>query len=449
MEICSFCKSSIKKGERYCPTCGKAVREAAEAFILPNFDSVGAGEAPTGRGNNREAPGTREITSGNARQRPGARRNRPGASKRLIVLVSLLIVVASTYLYMMGVPGGSKAAEEYLNKVLRTRGFDVTAKMESDGKVVVTGKVQSDDDRNAALAIVRSENKVRSIADNITVALLPADLERGLKRALEEAGLSEVEAKVGHDFIVALSGTAHGRQDKDTALAITRGRQGVKGVDDGIEIRKSSSQDKASIPGKAGDTTTDFTQAAHFEVAALSPSTWASKKYSSSLTFRVPGPGRILVEADWQRPGALALILNNAESHDTYTQKDGTSPLKLVYRITEKDLARGSLWEAAVANFTSSGPFEGSLKLTFLSGEANRPFTMVREANFDLGRIEGEINTALKTAGIKGVSAEVAKDRSVTLTGSVRTIGEKQRAIETARKFKAIKEVKDVIFVVG
>jgi osmotically-inducible protein OsmY len=486
MATCQFCELPIKQGQRFCANCGKVISEApsvdsidayldrpesapafpstrpgesaiypaskstfepaarywekngtplekVETYVLPRFDPEGSSEGLSGKA----------ATAGQARKDPGIKKRGFKAGKWLVVVVFIFAGVLAAYFYTAGFPGSTAGAEEYLNKVLKTRGFDVTAKMEGGGGVVVTGKVQSDDERNAVLAIIRSHSKVKGITDSIKVTLSPAEMEQSLNKILDGAGLGEVKARVGADFITTLSGTVQDRQGKDAVLALAKDQRGVKGVNDSLEIKRPSVQDRTQ------ETTSDFTQTALFKVFALSPSAWASKKYSSSVTFRVPGPGRILMEADWEQHGALALILSNAESHDTYAQKDGKNPLKLVYKITPQDLTKGSLWEAVVANFTSTGPMDGSLKITFLAGDANRPFSSFLEQAFDVNRLEGEINSALRTEGIKGVTAEVAKNRTVTLTGSVKSLGEKQKAIETAKRFKAIKQVKDIIFVVG
>ncbi len=499
MEVCLFCKSTLKRGQRFCPECGKgilqtsfinsastdadtaepvslvpsptedqpaicpvcktayppstrycerdgALLERVETYVLPNLEreeTKDAKEAATGKTTSSDAIPVREVvTAGYVGHGSGNKKRGFTLGKLLLTSIFVVAGALAIYFYMVGFPGNTVGVEEYLNKILKTRGFDVSARLEKDGMVVATGKVRSENDRNTALAIIRSDSKVKGITDNIKVVLSPTDLERTLNEALDSAGLGEVQAQVGLDFIVTLSGTAQDQQDKAAALAIARTQQGVKSLNDGIQIKKSS------LRGKAGETATGFTQTARFKVFGLNPSTWASKKYSASITFRVPGPGRILMEAEWQQ-GTLALILNNAESHDTYIQKDGTSPLKLVYRITPQDLAKGPLWEATVANFTSTGPVEGALKITFSSGDANKPFGSPQEPAFDAVRLEGEINHALRAIGIKGVTAEVGKDRSVSLKGSVRSIEEKQKAIETAKQFKAIKEVKDIIFVVG
>ena len=498
MGTCQFCELPVERGRELCPNCGNVISqtlpagvemagtdttkreqtsqlsgsektvdrlpseaafqsparysrkdgpvpEKVETYILPNFDADETTKA-TRLPFNRAAS---EVVLGKVVADNQTKKGSPvekGAYKVLKLFGILAFVIAgflASYFYVAGIPGSNAAVEDYLNKVLQTRGFDVAAKMEAGGTVFVTGKVQSDDDRNAVLAIIRSHSRVKNITDGLKVVLSPAEIEQSLNRSLDGGGLGEVKARVGGDFIAILSGIVHDQQTRDAALAMARDQRGVKGVSDGIEIKKTSVKERSQA------TASDFTQTALFRVFALSPSAWASKKYSSPLTFRVPGPGRILMAAEWEQQGVLALMLRNAESHDTYVQKDGKSTLQLVYRITPQDLAKGSLWEAVVANFSSTGPMDGSLKIVFLGGDANRPFSTFLEQAFDANRVEGEINSALRTGGIRGVTAEVGKDRIATLTGSVKSLGEKQKAIETAKRFKAIRQVKDIIFVVG
>jgi osmotically-inducible protein OsmY len=491
MEVCLFCKSPVKKGQRFCPACGKGILQASadttepvppfpsppedkpaicpackaaypssarycerdgallekvETYVLPNLEpemTKDAAEATDGKVIPSEVPLREVVIAGYAGHSLKAEKRGFTKSKWLLASIFFIASASAIYFYMVGFPGGSVGVEEYLNKILKTRGFDVSARLEQDGMVVVTGRVQSENDRNAALAIIRSDGKVKGITDNIKVVLSPIDLERTLNKALDSAGLTDVQARVDREFVATITGAVQDQQEKTAALELVRTYPAVKGLNDDTEIKKLRSQ------GKAGETAAGFTQTAHFKVLALSPSTWASMKYRDSVTFRIPGPGRIVVEADWQPQGTLALILNNAASQATHAQKDGTSPLKLTYRVTPQDFVKGPLWEAVVANFTGIGPAEGSLKVIFSSGDTDKPPAPAREPAFDAVRVEGEINHALRDGGIKGVTAEVGKDRSVTLKGSVRSIDEKQKAIETAKQFKAIKEVKDIIFVVG
>jgi len=68
----------------------------------------------------------------------------------------------------------------------------------------------------------------------------------------------------------------------------------------------------------------------------------------------------------------------------------------------------------------------------------------------DPAKVEGEINRALRDAGLRGVTAEVNNNLEVTLKGSVASQYEKDRAFEIAKTFsnKGVRRIRDIIFVV-
>jgi hypothetical protein len=67
----------------------------------------------------------------------------------------------------------------------------------------------------------------------------------------------------------------------------------------------------------------------------------------------------------------------------------------------------------------------------------------------DPATLEGNINRALRNAGLRGVTAEVNDNLEVTLRGSVMSNYEKNRAFEIAKGFnKEDKRIRDKIFVV-
>jgi hypothetical protein len=63
-------------------------------------------------------------------------------------------------------------------------------------------------------------------------------------------------------------------------------------------------------------------------------------------------------------------------------------------------------------------------------------------------KLEGELNRALRNAGIKGITAEVGDDLIVTLKGSTGSTDDKKIAFDIARSFNGIRKVRDRIFVV-
>ena len=71
-----------------------------------------------------------------------------------------------------------------------------------------------------------------------------------------------------------------------------------------------------------------------------------------------------------------------------------------------------------------------------------------RPAAADPVKMEGELNRALRNAGLSGITAEVGDDLIVTLKGSTGNADDKNRAFEVAKSFNGIRKVRDRIFVV-
>lgn len=66
----------------------------------------------------------------------------------------------------------------------------------------------------------------------------------------------------------------------------------------------------------------------------------------------------------------------------------------------------------------------------------------------DPAKLEGDINRALRSGGIGGVTAQVGDDFSVTLKGSATSIAEKTHAFQITRQFKGVGATRDRVFVV-
>ena len=428
MSLCKVCSQPLKEGEKFCPNCGATLptnliplQGAAhiETYVLPALDVA-------------EPPAAAPPAG------PQPRVGRKGRKPRVRTLVAglfLLCIVAVMLLFLLLYPESPGKTQGYLNTALKTRGLDVSAKVASDGTATLTGVVQSGPDRESALAIVKSHARVKKIVDLIKVAPSRIETERTLNKVLDSLGLTAIEAQVDDNFRVLLTGIAPDEEKRILALKTVKAYPEVAMVQDSIRVRKGASSSSSDDGGAT------FTEVKRFTVSPLNPSSWASLKYRDALTFRVPGPGRILAEATWGPEGALALILNNADSGVSHAQKDGVSPLRLTYRVTPQDFQKGPAWEITIANFTVNGPRTGVLKITFMGGGT--------PGSGDRAVLEKELNTALRNAGLKDVAAGIGKDGIVTLKGSVRTREEKGMALAIAKRFKSLKGVKDIIFVVA
>ncbi len=79
---------------------------------------------------------------------------------------------------------------------------------------------------------------------------------------------------------------------------------------------------------------------------------------------------------------------------------------------------------------------------------AKQPLAPAPLSKIDLAKLEGDINRALRNAGLRGVTSEVNDNLEVTLKGSVGSEYEKDRAFQITKGFKEVEKIKDVIFVV-
>lgn len=71
------------------------------------------------------------------------------------------------------------------------------------------------------------------------------------------------------------------------------------------------------------------------------------------------------------------------------------------------------------------------------------------ETKADPAKFEGEINRALRNAGLGGVTCAVSDDFQATIKGSVGSISQKERAFEIVNGFPEIRKVRDIVFIVN
>ncbi len=412
--VCPRCGAQSAGDKKFCEYDGTLL-ESIEPFVAPDLEVREEGAA---RQNNLRRRWILQGITG-------------------VILVAALIVY---YLVFQGNRGHDMAkVEENLNNALKTRGFNVAVTLDKGGKVSVEGAVESEGDKEAALNIVRSHKDVRGLIDKINVKAAPVEVERDLNKLLDNEGLTRVLVEVNPDYSAKVTGSVANDGEKTKALGIINSSRAIRGVREDLKIKTSK---VSRVPSEVS-----LTEEKGFLLSGLTPSSFASMQYRDSVTFRSPKPGRIILEAVWKQQTTLALILNGPTG-DSHAQKDGKSPLKVTYRVTPQDFAKGSIWEATVANFTGVGPVEGVLKVSFLAEGVSKPGQHLAIPG-DVAKLEGEINKALRKNGIGSVSAEVANDGSVLLKGTVSKAADKQKAMEIVRQFKPLKSIKDIIFVVA
>ena len=71
-----------------------------------------------------------------------------------------------------------------------------------------------------------------------------------------------------------------------------------------------------------------------------------------------------------------------------------------------------------------------------------------KEKKVDIDKLENDIRKALNNAGFENITVEVERDLSVTLRGTVKSIEEKNKILQIIHRFKDIKKINDMIFVI-
>ncbi len=151
-----------------CPTYGAGYSLTAGFCIQDRDLSEGGAESPSP---NRE---TSNPTSSDAKPHLNLKRNTQETHSRkwgrfMLVAIILLAGSAGSYLFYTGyMARNPKAAEAQLNKELSAKGLSVNAVIGKDWTAAVTGSVRSHEEKESAIAIVKSHKlRCKEVSDGI------------------------------------------------------------------------------------------------------------------------------------------------------------------------------------------------------------------------------------------------------------------------------------------
>lgn len=222
------------------------------------------------------------------------------------------------------------------------------------------------------------------VAAYLTVRSTPASVQQLINSELASKGLASIVAHVDKEWVATLSGAAARPQDKDIALDLVRQQRKIHNVVDTVKL--------APQPGALEEQLTE----------ALAAAGLAGIKAEVDAGLGVTLTGEV----------ERAELRNEAE--------------KIAKRFPDL---------ISVSNQVHI--------------RAPQPPKREYPTNdLDPARVEGEINRALRSAGLGSVTSVVSDDFQVTLKGSVGSRENKERAFALARGFAAVRKVKDLVFIV-
>ena len=468
--ICQGCKAEVAGNPKFCPKCGskfdvsnvqapappiQAMAEPAPAIAsVPPQDSIicpkcGTLNLPTARFCKKD--GT-PLWDGASSQQPAAPLAAPeptvprtytafqpvqhptSKSRKTILIVSMVGVVMLTsgiggYLYWAGYVGDRQGSvAQTLNSELSSKGLgSVKVTVNKEWKTAAEGLVGSLAEKDQALALLNQHKKLK-IIDNIRVKPSRVDMEERINKALADAGMKQVTAQIDEQLTtVTLNDPGLGPVDRDRAeklvIAATADAAGATSV-------KVAHATPTPQPPAPSSKTEGAPSPAPPPVDVTSIENGLSEALRSEglsgVSARVDANGNVNLQ------GAVATREDKDRAIRLALSQAGVTGVNDFIRVTPLASA------AATVRVNPPAPPRAAAPITAPSSVAAR----------DPAKLEGEINRALRSRGVGGVSAQVGDDFSITLKGSTTSAAQKDQAFQIARQFKGVGAVKDRVFVV-
>jgi|GEM_PF-1458937 len=237
------------------------------------------------------------------------------------------------------------------------------------------------------------------------------DLEGKVNSALNNRGLSDVNAKVDKDLVATLKGTVDNPRDKMLASNIAESFGDLKGVRNEIVVKafKPSEAPPAEKPAEA---------------PFISPP--PPKKEPKPTPDPPPHPPSINI-VKLEEEISMALKRNDLSDVTVEVDRDLVATLKGFVK-NNQEMTRA-------LNITKARRELRGVKSNIQVKEITpQP---------DIYQIGNDINTALQRRGLVNVYAEVDSDLVATLKGFVKDKGEESDAINIAKSYKELKDVRN------
>ncbi|MDO8891210.1 MAG: BON domain-containing protein [Sulfurimicrobium sp.] len=343
-----------------------------------------------------------------------------------LVGVVLLAGAVGGYAYWAGHMGNRQGdVQAKINTELGSRGLsNVQVTIDREWGASLSGTVMNQAGKDQALELIRSHKELKNIvADQVQVQPGAADLEKNLNKALTDAGFNSITAQVDKEMVATLTGIAESPDQKVQALKVASGLTGVKDVKDDVQVPIAENAPPAPPPELAPPVAPPMPAA---QASPPPPINKAALERELNARLRANGVGGVT--------GRVNPDMTIALSGTVRSEEDRVKALNLAGSLPGANGLRENIHVVAPQAARLARP--------------QAPQPAQQAAAIDPGKLEGDINRALRNSGAGGVTAQVGDDLSITLKGSAGSPAEKERAMQIARQFKGVRAVKDKIFVV-
>lgn len=241
-------------------------------------------------------------------------------------------------------------------------------------------------------------------------------VQADINAELGSRGLSTVKVTIDREWNASLSGTVLNQADKDQALALIQGHK---------ELKKIATETIQILPGTA-----DLEKNLNKALADAGLGT-VTAQVDKELVATLKG----VVESPDQKAQALN-VANGVTGLKSVIDDIQLAAVDSVPQVMPGEMVPPAPPQPIPP--TASVP-QPSVKMV----PPQRPQAIA----IDPAKLEGDINRALRSQNVSGVTAQVGDDLSVTLKGSG-SASEKGRALQVVRQFRDVRAVKDKIFVI-
>lgn len=155
-----------------------------------------------------------------------------------IIVVIMLLAGAGGYLYFTGyLSVKPEKFQVLLNNEIQAKGVSVSAEVNGDWVVTLTGVVQNEGQRGDIVNVVKAHKEVKDVVDRMSVKKAALDVQFDINRELADGELATVQAMVDEKFIVTLTGFVSSKEGKEKAVELAKKKKEVKDVLDKVTVQ--------------------------------------------------------------------------------------------------------------------------------------------------------------------------------------------------------------------
>jgi hypothetical protein len=393
--------------ETVCPTCGPLDPPPAPGGTpqegesdLTQAGDLGAADVTSEVAGQGEEQGVDEAVGGwtapDAKRRYSRGWDWPALAAGIV-----LIVIAGGYLFHAR-EGNPLSVETRLNRELSERGLGATCVVAKDGTATIVGSVRTQQEKELAMAIVKADKHIIRVSD---ATASPEDV-----RIVKDRLSFVVQRMLLLENAIAM----------DDAL----GKHFLKGADDpliekpyAIFMPETYGAFSVADDGTMETTIRNIAREVNDKTLLLKPSPDLKVRHRVSAIDKSHLPVR-----------------TEDEIREVTPLPSSPPPPKPPHKKPRILRHSTPVIQAHLA------------PARHLSSQSSVPPAL--PAPLDPANLEGEINKSLRTAGIKGVTAEMRAGMGLVLKGTASSTAEKQKALQIAKSFNGSRDVKDIVFVI-